>query len=105
MIAPCRFFSQIAAFSGYQPVYRYRANLTYPGLPAMLGSIHGIEVPYVWNDPILQIDVRTSKTVEFVSRAWGSFISDLNPNNHGVENIPKWNIYSNQHWREFRNCS
>src|SRR5277367_3190552 len=73
MIAPCRLFSQIAAFSGYQQVYRYRANLTYPGIPAMLGSTHGVEIPYVWNYPTLQLDPKTSKTVEFVSRAWASF--------------------------------
>jgi acetylcholinesterase len=94
MIAPCRLFSQIAAFSGYQQVYRYRANLTYPGIPAMLGSTHAIEIPYVWNYPTLQLDPKTSKTVELVSRAWASFISDLNPNSHGVEGIPTWNPYS-----------
>jgi carboxylesterase type B len=94
MIAPCRLFSQIASFSGYQPVYRYRANLTYPGIPATLGSTHGIDIPYVWNFPTLQLNPETSETVEFVSRAWVSFINDLDPNHHGVEGIPSWNPYS-----------
>lgn len=96
MIAPCRFCSYITAFTGYQDVYRFRANLTIPIIPAMLGSTHGIEIPYVWNDPGLQHDPKYSKTVEFVSRAWASFIHDLNPNNHGIEGVPQWNPYINQ---------
>jgi acetylcholinesterase len=96
MIAPCRLFSQIAAFSVYQDVYRYRANLTYPGIPAMLGSTHAIEIPYVWNFPTLQLDPETAKTADFVSRAWVSFINNMDPNGHGVEGIPRWNTYSTQ---------
>jgi Carboxylesterase family len=96
MIAPCRLFSQIAAFLTYQDVYRYRANLTYPGIPAMLGSTHGIEIPYAWNFPTLQLDPKTAKTANFVWRACVSFINNLDPNDHGVEDIPRWNPYSTQ---------
>lgn len=94
MIAPCRLFSRMSAFSAQQPVYRYRVNLTHPGAPAMLGSTHGIELPYVWNSPTLQLNATYSRTVNFVSRAWISFISDLDPNDHGMEGIPYWNPYS-----------
>src|SRR5271163_640506 len=34
MIAPTRLFSTIASFNYSQTVYRYRANLTYPSIPA-----------------------------------------------------------------------
>ena len=35
-----------------------------------------------------------TKTVNFMSRAWASFVVDLNPNNHGLSGIPTWNTYS-----------
>jgi acetylcholinesterase len=94
MIAPTRLFCNISAFAQNQTVYRYRANLTYPGIPAQFGSTHGIEIPYVWNFPTLQLNNATAKTAEFVSRAWTSFIQYRNPNNHGIEGIPVWRPYS-----------
>jgi len=94
MIAPCRVFSCMSAFAARQPVYRYRVNLTLPSTPAMLGATHNIELPYVWNSPTLQLNATYSTTVNFVSRAWISFISDLDPNNHGLEGLPYWNTYS-----------
>lgn len=94
MIAPCRLFSHMSAFVAQQPVYRYRVNLTQPDTPAMIGATHGIELAYVWNSPNLQLNATYSRTVHFVSRAWISFISDLDPNDHGMEGIPRWNPYS-----------
>jgi len=94
MIAPTRLFSTIASFNYSQTVYRYRANLTYPSIPAQFGSTHGIEIPYVFNSPVLQVSNATARTADFISRAWISFIVDLNPNFHGIEGIPKWNRYS-----------
>lgn len=94
MIAPCRLFSRMSAFAAQQPVYRYRVNLTQPGTSARSGATHSIELPYVWNSPTLQSNVTYSRTVNFVSRAWISFISDLNPNHHGMEGVPYWNPYS-----------
>jgi acetylcholinesterase len=93
-IGPCRLFSNVSSFSGGQTLYRYRLNLTAPGLPAMLGATHGDDVPYVWNTPSLRTDAATSRTIDFVSRAWVSFVVDLTPNHHGVQNIPTWNPYS-----------
>jgi cholinesterase len=29
-----------------------------------------------------------------MSRSWISFVHDLNPNNHGVEDVPQWPEYS-----------
>ena len=94
IISGTRLFSHIASFNHSLPVYRYRANLTYPTIPAQFGSTHGIEIPYVFNSPVLKGTNATALTAEVMSRAWISFIVHLDPNYHGVADIPKWKVYS-----------
>jgi triacylglycerol lipase len=91
-IGPCRLFSKAQSTT----TYRYRANLTDPTgqFPAMLGSTHAIEIGYVWNTPAVRTNSDLSRTVDFMSRAWVSFVVDLNPNNHGLSGIATWNKYS-----------
>jgi triacylglycerol lipase len=60
----------------------------------MWGATHGADVSYVWNTPSLRTDADTSRTIDFVSRAWASFVVDLTPNHHGLQNIATWNPYS-----------
>jgi acetylcholinesterase len=94
-IGPCRLFAQYLAFHKKEKVYKYRVTLTDPLFPAMLGAAHGIEIGYVWNEPTLRLtSTAISKTVDFVSRAWASFIYDLDPNHHGLRGIPAWKPYS-----------
>ena len=93
-IGPCRLFTSTSSFIGGQTVYRYRLNLTVPAFPPMWGATHGADVSYVWNTPSLRTDADTSRTIDFVSRAWASFVVDLTPNHHGLQNIATWNPYS-----------
>jgi acetylcholinesterase len=91
-IGPCRLFCQAQAST----VYRYRANLTDPTgqFAPMLGSTHAIELEYVWNTPAVRTTSDLSRTVDFMSRAWVSFVVDQTPNNHGLSGIPTWNKYN-----------
>jgi acetylcholinesterase len=93
-IGPCRLFSNISSFTGNQRVYRYRFNTTDPSFDPTWGATHGIEIGFVWNSPSLKTDTGMTATVNFMSRAWASFVVDLNPNNHGLSGIPTWNTYS-----------
>jgi carboxylesterase type B len=93
-IGPCRLFSSYSSFKEGQTVYRYRLNVTVPTFPPMLGATHGSDVPYVWNTPSLCTDPNTCRTIDFVSRAWVSFVHDLTPNNHGLQGIATWNPYA-----------
>jgi triacylglycerol lipase len=93
-IGPCRLFSNYSSFSSRQSVYRYRFNTTDPSFDPRWGATHGIEIGFVWNTPSLKTNDGLTKTVNFMSRAWASFVVDLNPNNHGLSGIPTWNTYS-----------
>jgi carboxylesterase type B len=93
-IAPCRLFSTVASFNAKQKVYRYRFNVTDPRFPSKMGSTHSCEIGFVWSDPSIKVDPMRTRVSEFMSRAWASFIVDQNPNEHGIETVPKWEPYS-----------
>jgi len=93
-IGPCRSFCQKSIAS----VYKYRFNATDPFLaPPMFGSCHGAEIEYVFNSPQLRAIQNSSRVMDVVVGSWISFIVDLDPNNHGIKDIPKWEDYSEHH--------
>jgi acetylcholinesterase len=70
-------------------------NGTYDsGFPSFFGATHGIELAFVFNDPDLLNTTARSNLGILMSRSWASFVSDLNPNHHGLEGIPSWDVYS-----------
>jgi acetylcholinesterase len=93
-IGPCRLFSS-ANVNASSKIYHYRLNVTDPSFDATLGSTHGIDINYVWNNPTLKNNsTDVAKTVDFMSRAWAAFVVDQNPNGHGVSGVANWNPYS-----------
>jgi acetylcholinesterase len=93
-IAPCRLFTKVAAFYGRQKVFRYRFNTTDPQFPLVYGSTHASDIGFVWSNPSLKNDPTRAPIVDFMSRAWISFIADLTPNHHGLERFPTWHPYT-----------
>ncbi|OHF00001.1 carboxylesterase [Colletotrichum orchidophilum] len=72
--------------------YSARVNLLPPSTTPRLGSHHSMDVSFIFD----ALDAETMSETQFVAaselmgRAWASFVSDLNPNNHGVSNTPTW---------------
>lgn len=48
----------------------------------------------MWNDPFVKSDQARTQVSEFMSRAWASFVVDMNPNDHKVKGVPNWEPYS-----------
>ncbi|GAA6023881.1 hypothetical protein JCM10207_000515 [Rhodosporidiobolus poonsookiae] len=77
------------------PVYSYRWDQAPENATVMSG-----EVAYVFSVPN---EIKTANTLgnrpgdaelaKLTTSQWVSFIHDLNPNNHGIENVPKWPDY------------
>lgn len=85
--------------------YSYRFNIQPAGLPDVIGVTHYQEVAWVW-DNIDGAGYATNpfngtlidrpayiKIATLMSRMWASFVSDLDPNNHGLEGYPSWPRY------------
>jgi acetylcholinesterase len=101
LISGARLTAQIYSSTGVSPptTYKYRFNITnplYPGFPDFFGSTHGYEVNFVWNDPDLRNTTELSRAVDILSRTWVSFVSDLNPNHHGLNGVPAWEPYTSR---------
>jgi len=101
MIAPSRLSAQVYSSTGSSPpaTYKYRFNVTnpiYPNYPEYFGSTHGYEVNFVWNMPAVKTTPDYSLVADFMSRSWASFVSDLDPNQHGLEGMPTWEQYSSR---------
>jgi acetylcholinesterase len=96
MIGPARQTAQI--FSTASVVYKYRFNATNPlaGFPDSAGAAHGDEVNFVWALPGLRNGTAQTQLVDLMSRAWVSFVVDLDPNNHGLKGIPRWEDYTSR---------
>jgi acetylcholinesterase len=95
VIAPERFTAQILNSSQTEPLYKFMFNGTYDsGFPSFFGATHGIELAFVFNDPDLLNTTARSNLGILMSRSWASFVSDLNPNHHGLKGVPNWDVYS-----------
>ncbi|KAL0783676.1 hypothetical protein CaCOL14_001582 [Colletotrichum acutatum] len=72
--------------------YSARVNLLPPSTTPRLGSHHSIDVSFIFNaleeDTMSEPQFATAS--KLMGRAWASFVSNLNPNNHGVPGTPIW---------------
>ena len=82
-------------------VYKYRWNVADKGVSPIVGATHFQEVVYVFDNPSDHFvtaspwneDKSSSELAKLISSQWVSFFSTLNPNNHGIENVPVWDKY------------
>ncbi|GAA6023880.1 hypothetical protein JCM10207_000514 [Rhodosporidiobolus poonsookiae] len=82
------------------PVYSYRFNQPAQNSTVLQGVLHFVEVAYVFSVPN---EYKTANTLgnrpgdaelaKLTTSQWVSFIHDLDPNNHGIENVPEWPDY------------
>jgi carboxylesterase type B len=89
------------------PAYSYHFNVLVNGVPPLLGSTHFQEVAFVFDnteglgyytqpDPFKDAPESFYKLAKFMSKAWVSFVHDLDPNNHGGRS--RWQfLYKHHH--------
>lgn len=95
MGGPRRLTTQINAGKGTD-TWSYDFDVLNAGLPAIIGSTHFQEIPYVWNNTVAAGFVNAVSTSPFagkgqnyydlvnvMSRMWVSFFNSLDPNNNG----------------------
>jgi carboxylesterase type B len=97
IIAPMRLTAQHLSCSN-PPVYKYRFNVTDPlfQLPAPFGAAHAMELQYVWNSPQLRTVPGLARVVDIMTRSWISFFVHLDPNYHGLLDVPQWEKYGKE---------
>lgn len=92
------------------PSYAYRFDTLSSNWPALFGVTHYTEVAFVF-DNLMGLGSATSpfanepdshkQLAGMMSKAWISFIHDLNPNGHGVPGVPHWPAYNNSSPQDF----
>lgn len=92
------------------PSYAYRFNTLSNGWPDYLGVTHYTEVAFVFDNlmglgsainPFAGEPDSHKQLAGMMSRAWTSFIHDLDPNGHGVPGVPHWPVYNNSNPQDF----
>ncbi|KAL4793842.1 carboxylesterase family protein [Aspergillus venezuelensis] len=99
MAAPRRLLAQ--AMSEFEEnVYSYRWDIAAINETSNIGVNHFAEIPFVFANPIqnfttLGADTDSSRLdlANLAARMWSSFVTDLDPNGHGVDSIPLWPAY------------
>ncbi|OOQ88310.1 carboxylesterase family protein [Penicillium brasilianum] len=100
MVAPRRMLAQ--AMSRFEDhVYSYRWDVAALNTSTTIGVQHFAEIPFVFANPVQNITALGSDPArlelgQMAARMWTSFVTDLNPNGHGVPHIPKWSSYSSK---------
>ncbi|CAN8102093.1 unnamed protein product [Discula destructiva] len=76
--------------------YSGRLNLMALGTSAALGAHHAAELPFVFNnvDDAGYDSPQLQEASLLMSRMWASFVTDLDPNNHGLPGYPVWPIWN-----------
>ncbi|UKZ96626.1 uncharacterized protein TrAFT101_011404 [Trichoderma asperellum] len=106
-----RFYANSHSIQSQMPMYTYRFdqapwNMKEPSIMIIppVYVTHYSEIVYVFDNPNNNSNFigpypGYAKLQSFVSRSWVSFIHDLDPNNHGLQdpNLPKWPKYSSSH--------
>ncbi|KAL4738873.1 Alpha/Beta hydrolase protein [Aspergillus similis] len=98
MAAPRRLLAETMA-KYEQPVYSYRWDVAALNTTSTIGVNHFAEIPFVFANPVQNItklgdDPSRLELANLAARMWASFVTDLDPNGHGVNDIPKWPQYS-----------
>ncbi|OGE54991.1 hypothetical protein PENARI_c005G11612 [Penicillium arizonense] len=88
MVAPRRLLAQ--TMSGFRDrVYSYRWDVAAQNSSSTIGVQHFAEtITPLGSDPA-RLDLG-----QLAARMWTSFVADLDPNGHGVADIPEWTRYS-----------
>ncbi|KAJ6001687.1 hypothetical protein N7522_006914 [Penicillium canescens] len=100
MVAPRRLLAQ--TMSGFRDrVYSYRWDVAAQNSSSTIGVQHFAEIPFVFANPIQTITPLGSDPArldlgQLAARMWTSFVADLDPNGHGVADIPEWTRYSDR---------
>ena len=102
MTAPRRWMAQ--SLKQTQPTWSLHWNITDFNISAVIGSNHASELPYVFDNPAsyynlsgqpgLNPDPRSAGIADMMGRIWVSFVNTLDPNNHGIANLPNWPFYN-----------
>ncbi|OQE16712.1 hypothetical protein PENSTE_c023G08461 [Penicillium steckii] len=100
MFAPRRMLATLMSKS-VDNVYSYRWDVPASNTSSTIGVQHFAEIPFVFANPEQSItplgtDPARLELGQMAARMWTSFVTDLNPNGHGVEKIPKWPRYSSK---------
>ncbi|KAI3540181.1 carboxylesterase [Colletotrichum filicis] len=72
--------------------YSARVNLLPPSTTPRLGSHHSMDISFIFGalDEETLGELQFATASKLMGRTWASFVSDLNPNNHGVPDAPMW---------------
>ncbi|RAK95454.1 putative triacylglycerol lipase (LipA) [Aspergillus ibericus CBS 121593] len=97
MFAPRRLLGQHMA-QYEENVYAYRWDVAALNDTSVIGVEHFAEIPFVFANPIQNITALGSDPARLslgnlAARMWTAFVSDLDPNGHGVSDIPQWPKY------------
>ncbi|PYH79516.1 triacylglycerol lipase [Aspergillus uvarum CBS 121591] len=98
MVAPRRLLgTQMARYE--QGVYAYRWDVAALNETSVIGVQHFAEIPFVFANPDQTITPLGSDPARLAlgnlaARMWTAFVTDLDPNGHGVDGIPQWPRYT-----------
>ncbi|KAL5044497.1 hypothetical protein BDW71DRAFT_100745 [Aspergillus fruticulosus] len=98
MAAPRRLLAE-SMVKYQQRVYSYRWDVAALNTTSTIGVNHFAEIPFVFANPVQNItklgdDPYRLELANLAARMWASFVTDLDPNGHGVNDIPQWPQYS-----------
>jgi carboxylesterase type B len=102
LIAPRRATS-LAWSTRSIPCYTYRFSVVPSGTPPLIGATHFSEVAFVFNNtrglgydpnPFQNAPPSFFSLALLMSRAWVSFITMSDPNNHGISGVVEWPAYN-----------
>ncbi|XHF98944.1 hypothetical protein AWENTII_002470 [Aspergillus wentii] len=98
MVAPRRLLAK--TMGKYEKeVYSYRWDVAALNSSSTIGVGHFAEIPFVFANPVQDItplgsDPARLELGKMAAQMWTSFVTDLDPNGHGVSNIPRWPKYT-----------
>ncbi|KAJ6104377.1 hypothetical protein N7523_010697 [Penicillium sp. IBT 18751x] len=99
MFAPRRLLAHTMA--QFENVYSYRWDVAALNTSSTIGVQHFAEIPFVFANPVQNItalgsDPSRLELGQMAARMWTSFVTDLDPNGHGVSHVPQWPKYSSK---------
>ncbi|KAJ5734318.1 Triacylglycerol lipase (LipA) [Penicillium malachiteum] len=95
MVAPRRMLAHTMA-NHDQSVFSYRWDVAAFNDSTLIGVQHFADIPFVFANPVQNITTLEASLPgrlplgQMAARMWTSFAADLNPNGHGIANIPQW---------------
>ncbi|KAL4937647.1 hypothetical protein BDV06DRAFT_232444 [Aspergillus oleicola] len=102
MAAPRRLLAQVIS-QFEESVYSYRWDVAAVNETSNVGVNHFAEIPFVFANPIqnfttlgADIDPARLELANLAASMWASFVTDLDPNGHGVSSIAQWPSYPSE---------